>query len=127
VSSTSQSPTAKARSHGLRRNTVTSLRRPRDRQPERHDKEYNRAVIRPGDWVILTTLPPWVSTLPVESQRVFAFCVGRRYRVDEIDEYGQLVLDVSADIDTRFGGYMNDIGVEPEYVAVTEPPSGSSA
>jgi hypothetical protein len=44
-------------------------------------------VIRPGDWVILTTLPPWVSQLPAESQRVFAFCVGRRYRVDEVDEH----------------------------------------
>ena len=88
----------------------------------------NRSVvIRPGDWVILTTLPPWVSQLPNESQRAFAFCVGRSYRVDEIDKHGHLVLDVSADIDARFGGYMNDIRVEPEYVAPATPRSGSSA
>jgi hypothetical protein len=70
----------------------------------------------------VTTLPPWVSKLPVESQRVFEFCLGRRYRVEEIDEHGHLVLDVSADIDERFGGFMNDIRVEPEYVELTEVP-----
>jgi hypothetical protein len=64
-----------------------------------------------------------VSTLPAESQRVFAFCVGRRYRVDKIDEHGHLVLDVSVDVDARFGGCMNDIRVEPEYVAPAEAPS----
>jgi hypothetical protein len=48
--------------------------------------------------------------------------VGRRYRVDDIDAHGQLVLDVSTDIDARFGGYMNDIRVEPEYVTKTEAP-----
>jgi hypothetical protein len=37
------------------------------------------------------------------------------------------VLDVSAEIDAQFGGYMNDIRVEPEYVVLTSPPSGSSA
>jgi hypothetical protein len=84
-------------------------------------------VIRPGDWVILATLPPWVSQLPAESQRVFDFCVGRRYRVDEITNDGHLVLDVSPDTDAQFGGYMNDIRVEPEYVVLTSPPSGSSA
>jgi hypothetical protein len=42
-------------------------------------------------------------------------------------EHGQLVLDVSAEVDPRFGGYMNDIRVEPEYVAPAMPPSGSAA
>jgi hypothetical protein len=46
--------------------------------------------------------------------------VGRPYRVDEIDQWGQLVLDVSADIDERFGGFMNDIRVEEEYVTLVE-------
>jgi hypothetical protein len=45
-------------------------------------------VIRVGDWVILATLPPWVSQLPAESQRVFEFCIGRRCRVDEITAAG---------------------------------------
>jgi hypothetical protein len=79
-------------------------------------------VIRVGNWVILTSLPPWVSQLPAESQRVFAFCVGRRYRVDEITDDGHLVLAVSADIDERFGGYMNDIRVEADYVVLVSSP-----
>ncbi|MGH7771824.1 MAG: hypothetical protein ACREQA_06260 [Candidatus Binatia bacterium] len=66
--------------------------------------------------MIFETLPPWVSELPEESQQVFRFCLGRSYRVDEIDEQGLLVLDVSADIDRRFGGFMNDIRLEPQYV-----------
>lgn len=79
-------------------------------------------MIKAGDWVILAILPSWVSKLPARSQQVFQFCVGRRYRVDEIDQWGQLVLDVSADIDERFGGFMNDIRVEPEFVTKTEQP-----
>ena len=69
-----------------------------------------------GDLVKLGSLPPWVSQLPEESQRVFRYCVGRNYRVVEIDEHGLLVLDVSQDIDRRFGGFMNDIRVEPRFV-----------
>jgi len=38
---------------------------------------------------------------------VFAFCVGRTFRVSEIDRAGLLVLDVSAEVDRRFGGYGN--------------------
>lgn len=69
-----------------------------------------------GDLVKLETLPGWVSKLPEESARVFRYCVGRTYPVSEIDENGLLVLDVSQDIDARFGGFMNDIRVEPEFV-----------
>jgi hypothetical protein len=35
--------------------------------------------------------------------------LGRTYRIAEIDERGLFVLDVSADIDHQFGGFMNDI------------------
>ena len=38
------------------------------------------------------------------------------YRVEEIDTQGLFVLDVSTDIDRRFGGYMNDIRVEEAYL-----------
>ena len=69
-----------------------------------------------GDLVRLETLPPWVLDLPEESQRVFRVCVGHTYRVEEIDKDGLLVLDVSQEIDARFGGFMNDIRVEPEFV-----------
>jgi hypothetical protein len=77
---------------------------------------------RTGDWVIFASLPSWVPELPPQSQQVFQFCLGRSYRVDEVLDDGVLVLDVSPDIDARFGGYMNDIRVEPEYVVDTDPP-----
>ena len=69
-----------------------------------------------GDLVKFETLPDWVSKLPEESQRVFRYCVGRTYVVSEIDESGLLVLDVNQDIDARFGGFMNDIRIEPGFV-----------
>jgi hypothetical protein len=73
-------------------------------------------MIQAGDFVTFETMPLWVSELPEESQRVFRFCLGRTYRVDEIDERGLLVLDVSGDIDPKFGGFMNDIRLEAQYV-----------
>jgi hypothetical protein len=38
------------------------------------------------------------------------------YRVEEIDSHGHFVLDVSPDIDHRFGGYLNDIRLDAEYL-----------
>jgi hypothetical protein len=69
-----------------------------------------------GDRVTLARLPDWVDKLPPESQAVFRFCVGKTYRISELTEHGELVLDVSVDADAHFGGYMNDIRVDPEYV-----------
>jgi hypothetical protein len=66
--------------------------------------------------VRLEVLPAWVNSLPAESRRVFRFCVGKTYRIDEITAEGLLVLDVRRDVDRRFGGYGNDIRVEPRYV-----------
>lgn len=71
-----------------------------------------------GALVRFERIPPWVRRLPLESRRVFEFCVGHSYRVDEVTSDGHLVLDVSADADARFGGFMNDIRVEPQYVRV---------
>ena len=71
---------------------------------------------KPGDLVKFEILPDWVSKLPDESQRVFRHCLGRTYTVYEIDQNGLLVLDVSKDIDKLFGGFMNDIRAEPEFV-----------
>lgn len=71
---------------------------------------------KPGDRVLLAEIPPWVAGLPEESAGVYRFCLGRSYLVSEIDEHGHLVLDVSADIDARYGGSFNDIRVEPAYV-----------
>ncbi len=73
-------------------------------------------MIKAGDWVTLAKLPSWVSELPSESQEVIRFCLGKTYRVEDVDERGQIVLDVSNEVDQRFGGFRNDIRVEPEYV-----------
>lgn len=62
-------------------------------------------------------MPEWVATLPEESQRVFQFCLGRVYHVAEVDGQGLCVLDVSAEVDQRFGGTHNDLRLEPQFLA----------
>lgn len=77
-------------------------------------------MIKPGSKVRFVRMPGWVAELPAESRRVFEFCFGRTYRVEEIDARGLCVLDVSADIDQRFGGFGNDIRLELEYLDEVE-------
>jgi hypothetical protein len=38
-------------------------------------------MIQPGSTVRFTRMPEWVVHLPEESRGVFAFCLGRTYRV----------------------------------------------
>lgn len=66
--------------------------------------------------VRLALLPPWVAALPEDSRRVFHFCLGKTYRVVDVGRDGLVVLDVSGDVDEKFGGFMNDIRVEPEFL-----------
>ena len=73
-------------------------------------------MITVGSTVKFVRMPHWVAQLPDESRRVFSFCLGRSYRVSEVDEHGHFVLDVSGDIDQRFGGFANDIRLEAEYL-----------
>ncbi|MDB6004837.1 MAG: hypothetical protein JWR15_1824 [Prosthecobacter sp.] len=40
----------------------------------------------------------------------------RTYRIEEIDCHGLFVLAVGADMDKRFGGLMNDIRFEAEFL-----------
>lgn len=61
-------------------------------------------------------MPEWVAELPHESRRVFEFCLERTCRIKEIDSQGLFVLDVSSDIDERFGGFLNDIRLEAEFL-----------
>ena len=75
-------------------------------------------MIESGQWVCFSSLPTWVERLPIESQDVFRFCLGKRFRVDEITDDGLLALDVSEWVDPVFGGRFNDIRVEPEHVTV---------
>lgn len=80
------------------------------------DDRSKNELIAVGDCVLLKELPEWVGDLPSISQEVFQLCVGHVYPVVEIDRNGLYVLDVSQDVDDRFGGYMNDIRVEKLYV-----------
>lgn len=73
-------------------------------------------MIRPGSIVKFARMPEWVGQLPEESCHVFRFCLGRMYRVEQIDEDGLYVLDVSTDTDQRFGGRFNDIRLEAEFL-----------
>jgi hypothetical protein len=73
-------------------------------------------MIQPGSRVRFVKMPDWAAKLPIESRRVFEFCLGRTYRIKEIDSQGLFVLEVSADIDHRFGGFMNDIRLEAEFL-----------
>ncbi len=73
-------------------------------------------MIQPGSTVKFARMPEWVAQLPEESRRVFAFCLGRKYRIEEIDSHGLFVLDVSHEIDQRSGGLMNDIRLEAEFL-----------
>ena len=45
-----------------------------------------------GDLVKLLGFPPWAARLPAESQEVFRRCVGKTFRVRDIDEHGHLEL-----------------------------------
>ncbi len=73
-------------------------------------------MIQPSSKVRFVKMPEWVSLLPDESRRVFEFCLGRTYRIKEIDKQGFFVLDVSTDIDELFGGVQNDIRLEAEFL-----------
>lgn len=73
-------------------------------------------MIQPGSTVRFARMPEWVAQLPKESRRVFEFCLGRTYRIEEIDRHGLFVLDVSPDIDKPFGGFRNDLRLEAEFL-----------
>ena len=73
-------------------------------------------MIQPGSRVRFAKMPEWAAKLPDQSRNVFEFCLGRTYRVEEVDSQGLFVLDVSGDIDGRFGGFMNDIRLEAEFL-----------
>lgn len=73
-------------------------------------------MIQAGSKVRFVKMPDWVATMPKESRRVFEFCFGRTYLIEEIDSHGLFVLDVSVDIDKRFGGVGNDIRLEAEFL-----------
>jgi hypothetical protein len=50
-----------------------------------------------GDHVRVTGVPADVETMPDETRRLFARIVGRVLRVDDVNEWGDLVLNVRDD------------------------------
>lgn len=79
-------------------------------------------MIRPGSLVKFVRMPEWVESLPKESREVFIHCLGKPFPVIEFDESGLCVLDVSAEVDAKFGGLMNDLRIEmKELVEVMDP------
>ncbi len=70
-----------------------------------------------GSRVELIGLPDDVPTMPEESRVVFEYCLGRSYLVAEVDPHGLVVLDVSSDVDEKFGTIGNEIHVEAELLA----------
>lgn len=77
--------------------------------------------IRVGQIVAFSTVPKWVADLPPKTQQIFQFCRGKPYKVVDIDPNGLLVLDVSQDVDKKFGGRFNDLRIEPEHVEEIKP------
>ena len=73
-------------------------------------------MIETGDIVTFTSMPKWVAGLPDESGKVFRACLGKSFRVEELDQNGLCVLDVSELIDPLFGGTGNDIRLEAEFL-----------
>jgi len=75
----------------------------------------------PGDWVRLARRPQWADRMPPETQQIIDACVGKVFRIGEVAAGGLYVLDVSDEIDARFGGCLNDLRVEAEFL---EPANG---
>lgn len=74
-----------------------------------------------GDKVRFVKMPDWVDTMGDESKKVFHHCFGKVYPIDKVEEEGSVyVLDVNDDVDEVFGGYMNDIRLEEEYLEKVE-------
>lgn len=71
-------------------------------------------MIQAGNRVRFVKMPDWVAELPEESRRIFEFCLGRIYLVKEVEERGLCVIDVSPEVDERFGGFMNDLRLEED-------------
>lgn len=73
-------------------------------------------------------LPSWLPQLPETSQVLFSACLGKVFAVEEVEQDGVLVLDVSRVGVPLLGGTRHIIMVDPEDVArpeATEAPESS--
>ncbi len=67
-------------------------------------------------WARLKRFPPTARSSPSETRAILRFAVGRTFRVTSINAEGLVGLDLSPDADRKFGGFMHEIWVEPEYL-----------
>lgn len=84
-------------------------------------------MIRAGTWVRLKAIPPDVAAGDERTRAIFDYCLGHVYPVEETvrvrgSDIVLRVLDISADIDHRSGGFMNDIRVEETHLEVVPAP-----
>ena len=80
-------------------------------------------MIRIGDQVRIMTMPPDVEALAdptdeLDTKGVFQQCLGRAFRVRDIDKHGHLELWVHGRDDNHPQAYLESIWVEPAYVDV---------
>jgi hypothetical protein len=93
---------------------------------DRHDRDqWGYAPVmgerRGLTWARLTRRPAWAASAPDETRAVVTFCVGKTFRVTATNAVGQVGLDVSPDVDRKFGGFMNELWVEPEHLEPDGP------
>ena len=72
--------------------------------------------MKKGDVVRFWKLPDWLDSLPEESRVVFKACLGHNFRISGMDTDGLFILDVSRLVDEKFGGFMNELHLEGEWL-----------
>lgn len=66
-------------------------------------------------------MPPSAAGTPEDTRSILRFSVGKTFRVTETTKDGLVGLDVSPDVDHKFGGFMHEIWVEPEHLEADVP------
>jgi hypothetical protein len=69
-----------------------------------------------GDLVRIVKVPSWLGQLPENSRQLFLECLDKVFTVEEIENDGVLVLDVSSVGVPLLGGTRHTIMVDPNDV-----------
>jgi hypothetical protein len=72
-------------------------------------------------WRRLKRMPPSAAGTAEDTRTILRFSVGKTFRVTETTTDGLVGLDVSPDVDHKFGGFMHEIWVEPEHLEADVP------